>query len=145
MATTTERVFNFSAGPAVMALPVLEEAQRDLLALPGVGMSVLEISHRSKAFEEICSGAEADPKLLRWRWFKDADSEITRDLDALTATAQGREQRRRPGRDQDQQRAGRWLFKRRPIAPIARLALISPMWISVYRCSPRLYWPTALR
>jgi phosphoserine aminotransferase len=62
--TATQRIFNFSAGPAVLPLPVLEEAQRDLVALPGVGMSVLEISHRSKTFEEICSGAEADLRAL---------------------------------------------------------------------------------
>jgi phosphoserine aminotransferase len=55
----TERIFNFSAGPAVLPLPVLEEAQRDLLALPGVGMSVMEISHRCKSFEEIIRQAEA--------------------------------------------------------------------------------------
>jgi phosphoserine aminotransferase len=55
----TERVFNFSAGPAVLPLPVLEEAQRDLLALPSLGMSVMEISHRSKTFEEIVKQAEA--------------------------------------------------------------------------------------
>jgi phosphoserine aminotransferase len=60
----TERIYNFSAGPAVLPLPVLEEAQRDLLALPGVGMSVLEISHRSKVFEEIIQGAEADIRKL---------------------------------------------------------------------------------
>ena len=54
------RVFNFSAGPAVLPLPVLEEAQRDLLALPGVGMSVMEISHRSKTFEDILHRAIAD-------------------------------------------------------------------------------------
>ena len=53
MSTTVHRIHNFSAGPAVLRVPVLEEAQRDLVALPGVGMSVLEISHRSKAFEEI--------------------------------------------------------------------------------------------
>jgi len=52
-----ERVFNFSPGPAVLPLPVLEQAQRDLVALPGVGMSVLEISHRSKAFDEILAEA----------------------------------------------------------------------------------------
>ena len=55
-----ERIFNFSAGPAVLPLPVLEEAQRDLVTLPGVGMSVLEVSHRSKAFDEIIQGCEAD-------------------------------------------------------------------------------------
>src|SRR6185369_17248830 len=54
----TERIYNFSAGPAVLPLPVLEEAQRDMLSLPGVGMSVMEISHRSKTFDEICNRAE---------------------------------------------------------------------------------------
>jgi phosphoserine aminotransferase len=54
----TERIFNFSAGPAVLPLPVLEEAQRELVSLPGVGMSVMEISHRSKAFDEIIGRAE---------------------------------------------------------------------------------------
>ena len=53
MATVADRVFNFSAGPAVLPLPVLEKAQGELLALPGVGSSVLEISHRSKAFDGI--------------------------------------------------------------------------------------------
>jgi len=60
----TKRIFNFGAGPAVLPEPVLEEAQRELLALPGVGMSVLEISHRSKVFEEIIQGAEADLRKL---------------------------------------------------------------------------------
>ena len=45
-----DRVFNFSAGPAVLPVPVLEQAQRDLLSLPGCGASILEISHRSKQF-----------------------------------------------------------------------------------------------
>ena len=54
MATvTTERVFNFSPGPAVLPLEVLEQAQAELLALPGVGSSILEISHRSPAFDRI--------------------------------------------------------------------------------------------
>ncbi len=60
----TERIFNFSAGPAVLPVPVLEEAQRNLLALPGVGMSVMEVSHRSPAFEEIIHNAEADLRQL---------------------------------------------------------------------------------
>ena len=60
----TERIYNFSAGPAVLPQTVLEEAQKDLLALPGVGMSVLEISHRSKAFDEIIQGAESDMRKL---------------------------------------------------------------------------------
>src|SRR5207302_5998818 len=54
----TERIFNFSAGPAVLPVPVLEEARAHLLALPGVGMSVMEISHRSKTFDGIIQGAE---------------------------------------------------------------------------------------
>lgn len=52
-----DRVFNFSPGPAVLPLPVLKQAQEELLALPGVGMSVLEISHRSKAFDAILAEA----------------------------------------------------------------------------------------
>ena len=48
----------------MLPLEVLEEAQRDLLSLPGVGMSVLEISHRSKAFDEIIEGCEADLRTL---------------------------------------------------------------------------------
>ena len=64
MTTTTQRIFNFSAGPAVLPVPVLEEAQRDLVSLPGVGMSVLEISHRSKTFEDILARTEADIRTL---------------------------------------------------------------------------------
>lgn len=55
----TERIFNFSSGPAVLPLPVLEEIQRDLLALPGAGASILEISHRSPAFAEILADTKA--------------------------------------------------------------------------------------
>jgi len=62
--TTVQRVFNFAAGPAVLPLNVLEEIQRDLVALPGVGMSILEISHRSKTFESILERAEADIRTL---------------------------------------------------------------------------------
>jgi phosphoserine aminotransferase len=58
--TTVHRIYNFAAGPAVLPVPVLEEIQRDLVALPGVGMSILEISHRSKTFESILAQAEAD-------------------------------------------------------------------------------------
>src|SRR3954464_15216351 len=62
--TTTNRLFNFSAGPAVLPVPVLEQAQRELVALPGVGMSVMEISHRSKAFEAILNTGIADLREL---------------------------------------------------------------------------------
>jgi phosphoserine aminotransferase len=48
----------------VLPLPVLEQIQRDLIALPGLGMSILEISHRSKAFEAIIAKAGADIRTL---------------------------------------------------------------------------------
>jgi phosphoserine aminotransferase len=60
----TQRVFNFSAGPAVLPEPVLAEAQRDLMALPGVGASILEISHRSSTFENIIQQAETNIRQL---------------------------------------------------------------------------------
>ncbi len=59
-----KRVFNFSAGPAVLPVSVLEEAQRDLVAMPGHGMSVMEMSHRSKAFIAIMEQTEADLRQL---------------------------------------------------------------------------------
>jgi phosphoserine aminotransferase len=62
--TSVHRVYNFSAGPAVLPISVLEEIQRDLVALPGVGMSILEISHRSAAFEKILADAETDIRAL---------------------------------------------------------------------------------
>ncbi len=63
-AAMTQRIYNFSSGPAVLPLPVLERVQRDLVALPGVGMSVMEISHRSSTFESIIGKAEADIRRL---------------------------------------------------------------------------------
>ncbi len=59
-----DRVFNFSAGPAVLPLPVLKKAQEELLCLPGCGASVLEISHRSKPFEAIIEAAEVNIRKL---------------------------------------------------------------------------------
>jgi phosphoserine aminotransferase len=49
----TNRVYNFNPGPAVLPEPVLKEVQENLMSLPGVGMSILEISHRSSTFENI--------------------------------------------------------------------------------------------
>jgi phosphoserine aminotransferase len=60
----TERIYNFSAGPAVLPIPVLEEVRDNLLSMPGVGMSILEMSHRSKVFEEILNRTAADIKAL---------------------------------------------------------------------------------
>jgi phosphoserine aminotransferase len=53
----TKRIYNFSAGPGVLPLPVLEKAQSELLSLVGIGMSILEISHRSTHFEAILESA----------------------------------------------------------------------------------------
>ncbi|MDA7950427.1 MAG: 3-phosphoserine/phosphohydroxythreonine transaminase [Pirellulaceae bacterium] len=47
------RVYNFSAGPATLPLPVLKQIEQELISLPGVGSSILEISHRGKAFISI--------------------------------------------------------------------------------------------
>ena len=52
------RIYNFSAGPAMIPTPVLERAQAEMLSLGGIGMSVMEISHRSTHFEAILNGAE---------------------------------------------------------------------------------------
>jgi phosphoserine aminotransferase len=54
------RVYNFSAGPAVLPEEVLREAAEEMLDYQGTGMSVMEMSHRSKAFQEIIDTAEAD-------------------------------------------------------------------------------------
>lgn len=56
---SAERIFNFSAGPAVLPESVLLEAQRDMFCYPGAGMSVMEMSHRGKAFDAIHKSAEA--------------------------------------------------------------------------------------
>lgn len=54
------RVYNFSAGPAVLPEEVLKEAQEEMLDYRGCGMSVMEMSHRSKVFQNIIDEAEAD-------------------------------------------------------------------------------------
>jgi len=60
----SERLWNFSAGPATLPLSVLERAREDLVVLPGAGASVLEISHRSTAFEAIVVEAEQNLREL---------------------------------------------------------------------------------
>jgi len=54
-----ERVYNFSAGPSVLPVSVLEKVQKDLVSFGNAGMSVMEMSHRSKEFEEIIQKCEA--------------------------------------------------------------------------------------
>ena len=58
--STSNRKYNFSAGPAMLPLDVLEEAQKDLVDYKGTGMSVLEMSHRGKDFMSIAAKAEQD-------------------------------------------------------------------------------------
>lgn len=60
----TTRNYNFSAGPATLPESVLKKIQDEMLSLPGVGASVLEISHRSPAFLEIIGAAEANVRSL---------------------------------------------------------------------------------
>lgn len=59
-----KRIYNFSAGPAILPEAVLKKAQEDLFMLPGVGMSILEISHRSKTFDAILQSAKAGLRQL---------------------------------------------------------------------------------
>ena len=56
-----ERVYNFSAGPAVLPEDVLREAAEEMLNYKGSGMSVMEMSHRSKTYQAIIEEAEKDP------------------------------------------------------------------------------------
>ncbi|MBO4399983.1 MAG: aminotransferase class V-fold PLP-dependent enzyme, partial [Lachnospiraceae bacterium] len=54
------RVYNFSAGPAVLPEEVLKEAAAEMLDYQGSGQSVMEMSHRSKVFDKIIKDAEQD-------------------------------------------------------------------------------------
>ena len=58
------RVYNFSAGPAVLPESVLKEAAAEMLDYRGTGMSVMEMSHRSKPYQAIIDEAEADLRSL---------------------------------------------------------------------------------
>lgn len=54
-----ERIYNFSAGPAILPEPVLQKAQSELLSFEGTGMSIMEVSHRSSHFEKVLDSAES--------------------------------------------------------------------------------------
>lgn len=60
----TQRIFNFSAGPAVLPEPVLEEARDNLLSLGSTGIGIMEHSHRGKAFKAVLAQTEADCRTL---------------------------------------------------------------------------------
>ena len=64
MSGSSDRVFNFSAGPAVLPRPVLERAQAELLDWRGSGMSVMEVSHRGRDFVELAAESEANLREL---------------------------------------------------------------------------------
>lgn len=64
MSANVHRVYNFNPGPAALPLEVLQQAQAEMVDYRGAGMSVMEISHRSKEFEAIIQGAEADLREL---------------------------------------------------------------------------------
>jgi phosphoserine aminotransferase len=68
MATSTssisQRKYNFSPGPAVLPVSVLEEIRDELVCYPGAGCSILEMSHRDKVFLDILHGAEASLRSL---------------------------------------------------------------------------------
>ncbi|WKZ69281.1 MAG: 3-phosphoserine/phosphohydroxythreonine transaminase [Melioribacteraceae bacterium] len=60
----SNRIYNFSAGPAILPEEVLREAQEDMLSYKGTGMNVMEMSHRGKVYDGIFKGAEADLRKL---------------------------------------------------------------------------------
>ncbi len=60
----TKRIYNFSAGPAGLPVEVLEKAQSELLSFNGIGMSIMEISHRSKPFDEVIERAKSGLRKL---------------------------------------------------------------------------------
>ena len=59
-----ERIFNFSAGPAVLPVEVLQQARDEMLDWHGSGMSIMEMSHRGKEFMSIAAKVEADLREL---------------------------------------------------------------------------------
>ena len=62
------RIYNFNAGPAVLPLEVIEEAQRELVDFQGTGMSLLESSHRAKAYDAVHNEAIANLRELMYRF-----------------------------------------------------------------------------
>ena len=61
---SNERIYNFSAGPSMLPLPVLEQAASEMTNYRGSGMSVMEMSHRSKVYQAIFDETKADLKRI---------------------------------------------------------------------------------
>ena len=70
------RTFNFSAGPAMMPEPVLEEIRDEMMNYRGSGMCVMEMSHRSKVFQQIAAEAEAKGEHLEEKPVTEAIREV---------------------------------------------------------------------
>ena len=64
------RVYNFSAGPAVLPEEVLKEAANEMLDYDGSGMSIMEMSHRTKTFDKVIQDAEADLRDVTPMWMR---------------------------------------------------------------------------
>ncbi len=64
MSTTNKRAYNFNAGPSALPLEVLEKAQKELVDFNGTGMSIMEMSHRGKVYEDVHNEAIARLKKL---------------------------------------------------------------------------------
>lgn len=64
MSDTSERVYNFSAGPSILPVEVLQQAAAEMLNWNGAGMGVMEMSHRGKAYQSIIDAADADLREL---------------------------------------------------------------------------------
>ncbi len=64
MSSDTKRIYNFSSGPAVLPVPVLQRAREEMLSFRGSGMSIMEISHRSSLFDEVLMAAEGGVRRL---------------------------------------------------------------------------------
>ena len=68
------RIYNFSAGPSILPEPVLLRAQKELLNCGGSGMSVLEMSHRSKVFDDIIKKIEQENMRMDMPAFRSGDT-----------------------------------------------------------------------
>ncbi|MDO8682261.1 MAG: 3-phosphoserine/phosphohydroxythreonine transaminase [Armatimonadota bacterium] len=103
------RVYNFNAGPAALPLPVLEKAQAEMVDYPGNGMSVMEMSHRSKGFAEIIEAAEAN--LRKLMGISDDYAVLFLQGGASLQFAMIPMNLRRPGKSADYVNTGSWASK----------------------------------
>lgn len=103
------RVYNFNAGPAALPLPVLEKAQAEMIEFPGNGMSIMEMSHRSKGFAEVIETAEANVRKLMG--VPDDYAVLFLQGGASLQFAMIPQNLRRPGKTADYVNTGSWASK----------------------------------